>query len=194
MARPSKAAERIQQINEAAIRTIAKYGYAATTLDRIAQETGISRGHVRHYVGNRENLIRTAAKTYYFGESGTETFWPSSLTTVRAAVNYLFSEDFIGTREENALVFGFIEAARTDPEISRILIKAYIGAETELAKLLRKEHPQIPPAQLKKIAFGVVSMAIHNVFLLDISADANTTSLAKASANLVISALTATKD
>ena len=176
------------------MRTIAKYGYAATTLERIAEEIGMSRGHVRHYVGNRENLIRAAAQTYYFGETGKEHFWPAEITSVSAAVEYLFSKEFIGTREENALIFGFIEAARNDSEISQILIKAYLGAEKELAALLQSEHPNEPQAKLKQIAFGVVSMAIHNVFLLDISSQAKTTSLAKSSANLIISTLTEKKE
>lgn len=194
MARPSRAAERVQQINEATLRTLSKYGYAATSLDRIAEEAGLARGHIRHYVGNRQNLMREAAKLSYFGESGTDKFWPASINTVREAVNYLFSPEFIGTSEENAVFFGFIEASRSDPEISQILIRAYMGAETELAALLKQEFPDVPHARRKQIAFSVVSIAIHNIFLLDISADADTTKLAKSSANLVISTLTNTKD
>lgn len=194
MARPSKAAERVQQINEATLRTLAKYGYAAASLDRIAEEAGLARGHIRHYVGNRQNLIREAAKLSYFGESGTDKFWPESINTVREAVNYLFSTEFIGTREENAVFFGFIEASRSDPVISQILISAYSGAETELAALLKQEYPGAPSARRKQIAFSVVSIAIQNIFLLDISADADNTKLAKSSANFVISTLTNTKD
>jgi len=194
MARPSMASERTQQIIDATIRTIAKHGYAETTLDRIAQESGLARGHVRHYVGNRQNLIREAIKSYYFHDYDSGAFWPGAITTVQQAVDYLFSNDFVGTREENKLIFGFIEAARTDQEISDIMLSVYMGAEKDLARLLKKEHPEISSSHLNKIAFGVVSIAIHNVFLLDISAQAKTTSLAKSSAQLIISSLTTTKE
>ena len=189
MARPSKAPERIQQISEATIRTIAKYGYAETTLDRIAEESGLARGHIRHYAGNRQEVIRAAAKSYYFGENGNSSFFTEDLDSVDSAVNFLFGKEFIGTREENVVIFGFIEAARADSEISQILLKAYLGAEEELAILLKAEYPRVPSAHFKNIAFSIISIAIHNVFLLDISSSANTTALAKASAHLALKSL-----
>jgi len=190
MSRPNKTSERRAQINHATIRTIAKFGYAATTLDRIAQEAGLARGHVRHYAGNRQELIREAVKLFYFGDSGAEKFWPRSVATLSEAVDYLFSEAFIGTREENAVFVGFFEAARADAEISNILSRAYSGAEKELARLLKKDYPTVAPSRLRQVAFSVVALAIHNVFLLDISGQTTTTVRAKSSAKLVISTLT----
>lgn len=189
MARPSKAPERLQQIADATIRTIAKYGYAATTLDRIAEESGLARGHIRHYAGNRQEVIRAAAEQYYFGETGTSTFFPEHVHSADQAMSYLFGKEFIGTREENAVIFGFIEAARVDPEISDILLKAYFGAEIELAGLLQPEYPEAPQKLLRNVAFSIVSIAIHNVFLLDISSHAKTTTLAQTSAQLALTSL-----
>jgi AcrR family transcriptional regulator len=189
MGRPSKASERTEQILEAAIRTIAKYGYAQTTLDRIAEESGLARGHIRHYLGNRQDILRKAARAYYSSNGDRESFLPPSATTVKKAIDFLFSAEFIGTTEEHALVFGFIEAARSDSVISDMLIEVYLGAEREFVELLRAEHPKVPAARLKSMAFAVVSMAIHNIFLHDISVTVNSTRLAKSSAKLVVAEL-----
>lgn len=57
MGRRSLAAERRQQVLEAASRCLARNGLAGTTLEKIAEESGLSRSHVRHYVGNRDDLL-----------------------------------------------------------------------------------------------------------------------------------------
>lgn len=66
MGRPSVAAERRRQILEAAIRCIAAKGFAGTTLDGIAEEAGMARGHVRHFAGNRDDVLLGAAMLLYF--------------------------------------------------------------------------------------------------------------------------------
>lgn len=186
MARPSKAPERTEQIVDATIRTITKYGYAGTTLDRIARESGLARGHIRHYVGNRQDLLKEAVRKYYFEHGNKDSIFPADTHTVQQAIDYLFSESFVGTREENLVMSGFLEAARNDAEISEMILRAYQGAEKDFAKLLRAEHPSIPLPQIKRISFAIISMAIHNIFLLDISAEANTAALARPAVNLML--------
>lgn len=190
MARPSKAAERTRQIVQATIRAIAKYGYAGATLDRIAEESGLARGHVRHFVGNRQELIRQAAREYCLANSGGTFFWPSTIDSAAAAIAFLFSPEFIGDRDDNAVIFGFIEAARTDPEISNVLLAAYAGAEAELLGMLQREFPKLPAEELADAAFSIVSAAIYNAFLLDISEAAGSTARAAAAARRIYTNLT----
>lgn len=57
MGRPSLAAERTEQIVLAACRCVARYGLDEATLEQISLESGLSRGHIRHYVGSRDNLM-----------------------------------------------------------------------------------------------------------------------------------------
>lgn len=57
MGRPSVAGERREQIMKAAARSVARHGLAGSTQERIAATAGMSRSHIRHYVGNRDDLI-----------------------------------------------------------------------------------------------------------------------------------------
>ncbi|MGY2066519.1 TetR/AcrR family transcriptional regulator [Blastococcus sp. SYSU DS0619] len=57
MGRPSLAAERTEQIVMAATRCVTRVGFDGTTLEDISQESGLSRGHIRHYVGSRDDLM-----------------------------------------------------------------------------------------------------------------------------------------
>ena len=42
---------------EATTHSIAKYGYAGTTIERICDEAGVSRGLINHHFGTKEELI-----------------------------------------------------------------------------------------------------------------------------------------
>lgn len=70
MGRPSVAAERREQILDATMTTIAEHGIHGTTLDRIADTAGMSRGHVRHFVGNRDRLLLDTATALFADHSG----------------------------------------------------------------------------------------------------------------------------
>jgi AcrR family transcriptional regulator len=58
MGRPSLAAQRRPQLLQAYAECLVRYGVVGTTLDRVAKQAGVTRGLVRHYLGNREEVIR----------------------------------------------------------------------------------------------------------------------------------------
>ena len=47
---------------EATTHSIAKYGYAGTTIERICDEAGVSRGLINHHFGTKEELILQSYK------------------------------------------------------------------------------------------------------------------------------------
>jgi AcrR family transcriptional regulator len=47
---------------EAAMRSIAKFGYAGTTIETICSEAQVSRGLINHHFGSKEELIRQSYK------------------------------------------------------------------------------------------------------------------------------------
>src|SRR5208282_1688797 len=53
---------RRKSIIQAAMRSIAKYGYAGTTIGRICAEAQVSRGLINHHFGTKEELIRQSYK------------------------------------------------------------------------------------------------------------------------------------
>lgn len=53
---------RRKSLIQAAMRSIAKYGYAGTTIGRICAEAQVSRGLINHHFGTKEELIRQAYK------------------------------------------------------------------------------------------------------------------------------------
>ncbi|SFS14190.1 transcriptional regulator, TetR family [Microbacterium sp. cf046] len=179
MARPSVAEERRQQIIDAAIRTIGTHGITGATLDRIAEEAGMSRGHVRHFVGNRDELLVETARRFYFDGPDEDSILPSGTNSVAGAIDFLFGDEFTEPGNANAVVFGLIEASRTNPAIAQILVRAYSGVETKLGELIAEEHPAVSDLERKQAAYAIVSMALHNVFMNDIEQSDDRTDAAR---------------
>ena len=57
MPRPSVKTERTAEILDAFERSVARFGVEGSTLERIAEEAGLRRSLLRHYVGNRDDLL-----------------------------------------------------------------------------------------------------------------------------------------
>ncbi|WP_440708683.1 TetR/AcrR family transcriptional regulator [Herbiconiux sp. YIM B11900] len=201
MGRPSLAAERRRQILEAAIRCVAAHGLAGTTLDGIAEEAGMARGHVRHYAGNRDAVLADAAVLLYFGEvpeaeaedpvaAHGGTFLPDNTTTIEAALDYLFG-DFAEPGPENTVALAFVDAARTNPRIHAIVVDAYLSSQTELAAILATTRPGCEPDARADVAYGILTLAIGNVFMADLEVSAQRTASARRSAERLIAALPA---
>ncbi|MGI9303924.1 MAG: TetR family transcriptional regulator, partial [Gammaproteobacteria bacterium] len=57
MPRPSLKTQRTGEILDAFQRCIVKYGMQGASLERISEEADMGRTILRHYVGNRDDLI-----------------------------------------------------------------------------------------------------------------------------------------
>ena len=53
---------RRRMLIEATMRSIAKFGYAGTTIETICEEAQVSRGLINHHFGSKEELIRQSYK------------------------------------------------------------------------------------------------------------------------------------
>jgi len=189
MARPSVADERIRQIIEATIRTIGTHGITGTTMDRIAEEAGMSRGHVRHFVGNRDDLLRETAQYFYFGGTDGASILPAGTETLEDALSYLFGPEFTAPGADNAVVFGLVEVSRSNPAIAELLAAAYTGTEATIARMLAAEHPHLSPEACSRTAYGIVAIALHNVFMSDIQSSVAGTDAARGAAEQLLASL-----
>lgn len=175
MGRPSVGTERRRQIIDAVLRTLATYGISGATMDRIAAEAGMARGHIRHFVGNRDELL-VATALEVFGD-GDRTFLPPEITTLDGALDYLFSEEFTAPGSENAAVVSLLEASHTVPGIAEIMAHAYSTGQRSIAAMISTQHPHATEADCDRAAYGIMTVALGNIFIADLESSAarNTT-------------------
>ncbi|GAA1466890.1 TetR/AcrR family transcriptional regulator [Microbacterium thalassium] len=190
MARPSVAAERREQIIEATMATMAEHGVSGTTLDRIADAVGMSRGHVRHFVGNRDQLLLDTAIAVFADAGGTVgSILPAGTDDLTAALDYLFGPEFGSPDTENAVVLGLVELSRTTPAIADVLTAAYTATRLQLAELVGKAHPDAAEEACVTASYGVLTCALGSVFLGDFDRDPTRLAHSRAAAEALLSAI-----
>ncbi|MBX3196473.1 MAG: TetR family transcriptional regulator [Microbacteriaceae bacterium] len=198
MGRPSVAEERRRQILEAAIRCLSRHGLSATTLDGIAAEAGMARGHVRHFAGNRDDILTGAALLLYYGDlpdpeqiatgAHTGTFLPPDTNSIEAALDYLFGE-LAAPGPENAAALALVDAGRTNQRIHAVVSGAYLSSEVELAALIGGAAPRASTDDVASVAYGVVALALGNVFMSDIEVSDEHTRRARNNAERLVNGL-----
>lgn len=172
MPRASVATERREQIIDATMTVIAEHGIRGATLDRIADAVGMSRGHVRHFVGNRDRLLLDTAIAVFAVQTGeVGSILPAEADDIRGALDYLFGPEFNAPDRENAVVLGLVELSRTTPEIADVLTTAYSATRVQLAKLVAVAKPDASVEACATIAHGILTCALGSVFLGDFDAD-----------------------
>ncbi|WP_213008069.1 TetR/AcrR family transcriptional regulator [Paractinoplanes toevensis] len=165
MGRPSMAAERTEQIMQATGRCLRKNGLAGTTLERVSEESGLSRSHVRHYVGNRDDLLRAFASWLYTGYESeftgavAEAEGPAKLPIV---MDYLFGSGFLPISDDDTVIRELITAGITDERIRSILQAQYLGAVETIEEALAAEYPDAPALRRRSAAYGLWCLALGN--------------------------------
>jgi AcrR family transcriptional regulator len=61
MARPSLKDQRTAEILDAYLRCVARFGLEGATQDRIAAQAGLKRPMLRHYLGNKDDMVQALA-------------------------------------------------------------------------------------------------------------------------------------
>lgn len=198
MGRRSVAAERRRQIIAVTIESIATHGVRGTTLERVADMAEMARGHVRHFVGNRDELITDAARAFYFGDDAIDDKDLDRVAsaepivdpgwTADEAMDYLFGE-FAAPGSESAAAFSFADASRSMPAVHEIVLRAYTGIQSSLIEILRRECPQASEAKRRAVAYGVLTIALGNTYILDLEMSEQRIADARSSAEALIAAL-----
>ncbi|MEM0926748.1 MAG: TetR/AcrR family transcriptional regulator [Planctomycetota bacterium] len=192
MGRPSLAQERTQEILDAFERCISKYGLEGSSLERIAEEAGVKRSILRHYVGNRDDILEALAERvvgkYEAGFDG-HLECTTHLSPVEQLVSFFFPVKAVSTAESLLVVESLIAASDTSPIIQRKM-RGYVERLLErVSTLLREEFPEAPKRQCWVVAYGVVSICFNHESLTPLGFSSKHRRAAKESAISLIGTL-----
>ncbi|MDX3193436.1 helix-turn-helix domain containing protein [Streptomyces sp. MN03-5084-2B] len=161
MGRPSKAPKRIDEVLDAFTRCVARYGLEGVTLQRVADEAGMARGHIRHYVGNRDELRELFAQRIvgrYAGRAEQLAHAGAAGRRTEALVGYFFGEE-MEPSDDNAAINAILGAGRFDDALRERIRTVYTGLETLLRDALAADHPGRPPATYGDAAYQILALA-----------------------------------
>ena len=171
MGRPSLAAERREQILDAVTRCVAEFGLEGTTLERVAETSGFSRGHIRHYLGNRDEMLkrfqhRLMMRHVQRMRDLCEAAEPGQRG--RALVRFLFGIQW-APGPDSAAINALLWAAARDESVRSHLRETYLAMERTLARALRADYPRAPAADCASTAYALLCLAFAHSTLLELA-------------------------
>ena len=186
------ATERTEQIMQATGRCLRKYGLAGTTLERVSEESGLSRSHVRHYVGNRDDLLRGFAPWLYTGYESEfigavqKADAPAKLPIV---LGYLFGSGFLPISDDDTVIRELITAGITDERIRSIMQEQYLRAVEAIEEALAAEYPEAPAAKRRTAAYGLWCLALGNSTMAELQLPVASGGLVRTAAEALLAQL-----
>lgn len=160
MPRPSLKDQRSEQILDAYLTCVARFGLEGATQERIATEAGVKRPLLRHYLGNREDMIAalaahviaafaevTQALEAHFAATGT----PAEL------IDALFEGDDAHDPRLMLAWQALATAAQNDPDLSRQLTQSYADFLAVIETVLTRAHTHAPAERIRAAAHGITA-------------------------------------
>ncbi|MGF1645915.1 MAG: TetR/AcrR family transcriptional regulator [Kineosporiaceae bacterium] len=165
--RPSLAGERRAQVLDAFLTLVGEHGLEAVTLDRVAQAAGVQRPVIRHFVGNRADLVRQAIgrlSEWYEAEVRTAV---GAAPNVDALLDLLFGDTWTQGLSAHDRAFDalLLEATR-DAGTAAAVRRAYAMLLDEVAAALQRESPRAGESLVRDTAYAVVCLAEHNATMI----------------------------
>lgn len=159
--RPSNRDERYDQVMQALVRCVARYGLDGASLSQIAKEAGLTRPLIRHHLGNRDELITTlqdyVLKCFSEQTDALVGVLPASDKSEHL-IDLLFS-DMNQTSPDMVLAFAALTArAAEDASLRQACREALLSFETAVAAILRADFPKVDAAKINTTAHGIVAL------------------------------------
>jgi AcrR family transcriptional regulator len=162
------------QIVQAAIRVLAKQGYARTSLMDIAQEAGMSKGAVHYHFPTKEALIHVVLKTALETvQKRTLDAWAKGtdpLSAVRASLEELWRVR--AERTDEALVIADLLAQSLyDDNLRPRLAEYYRFAAAQMHEHLMQQvqamglKPRVAPELIPRLLLGVLDGLVMQAFV-----------------------------
>ena len=192
MARPSLKNQRREEILNAFARCVSRYGLEGATLEKIAGEAGIARPAVRHFVGNRDELVEALVEHVrrdYSAKLDALFAWLPDGGRVRAIVDLLFDPAHFSTSDDTALAQALTMASRQYPSAGLMCSKWVASFDDRLAAELRQEFPDAGEDAVRAVSFGIISIYFNMDALSALDLPATMISAAKAGALRLVDSL-----
>ncbi|MEM7455651.1 MAG: TetR/AcrR family transcriptional regulator [Planctomycetota bacterium] len=164
MGRPSLAEQRKAEILDAFGRCVARFGLEGSTLEHIAEEAGMKRSILRHYLGNRDDLVHSLARKViadYRGitESSLDTFRDGNRST--NLVDFLLPTQAFGSTEQLLILEGLIGASGKYPRVMK-LVRGYVEDFVDLvAQQLKLISPETARSRCWDTAYALVCISFN---------------------------------
>ncbi len=164
--RPTLAPQREAEILNALEHCIREHGIAGLTVQKVAEKSGYSRGHVRHYLGNKADQLRALINVYSERYASTLERQMQSIELRdrrQFVLDEMFGETWLESRPEDDVVLDHLNAyASSNPDSGLSLAPMYerilVVIQDALSPVLNLESASERARVILALAYGVSSM------------------------------------
>lgn len=160
MSRPSLKGQRSEQILDAYLTCVARYGLDGATQERIATQAGVKRPLLRHYLGNKDEMIAALATHVVAEYAALTAFVQGELTAVETPqdlVAYLYQDD-PASDPRLMLAWQALTVAVADyPDMREPLLDSLAQFVDTIAATLNRVAPQAGQARIRAVTQGIVA-------------------------------------
>ena len=161
MPRTSLKEVRSEQILAAYSTCITRHGLEGATQERIAEQAGVKRSILRHYLGNREEMIDAlidhVGKDWKTQTEELVNALPHS-RRVSVLLEILFDKNCTADKNSILIFHALITAVEQHPDINSMLIDWTSQFVQMIETELRLEYPDVADDLIFSVAFGVVGI------------------------------------
>ncbi len=164
MGRKDLTEERTTEILEAFARCIVRYGLD-TSLDQVAQEAGMTRSIIRHYIGNREEVVNTLIERIaqgYLAELRAAAAAIPEDQMIPATLDYLFGNAADEEDYEKLVFVVMMTAKERYPQAKQTLVGMFETLVDLFSADLRNVYPQADASHCRGVAYSILALAMSN--------------------------------
>ncbi|TLP58525.1 TetR/AcrR family transcriptional regulator [Parasedimentitalea maritima] len=164
MPRPSLKDQRSVEILDAYLTCVARFGLEGATQERIAEQAGVKRPLLRHYLGNRDQMVAAlcAHVVQVFDEmtDGADVAL-QQVNSLSGLVDLLFTED--GQQDARLLLAWQALSVAVGGQNKRrdMLLNSLERFLAVLTKTLQRLSPEAPLADCRAVAQGITSILVN---------------------------------
>ena len=172
MPRPSMKKIRSEEILAAYAKCIIRFGFEGATQDKIASEANVKRPILRHYLGNRRQMIEALIDYVDIQIEKDLELLKESLPDKRrvgALIDILFDQEHAADDDAGMMMQALVSAAYSYPELNSKTLNWTNGYIKIVKDEIVQEYPNISDERAFQIAFGIVALHFNIDYFSQIS-------------------------
>ena len=193
MGRKSMALERREEILAAFERCIINYGLDGATLERIANEAGVQRSIIRHYIGNRDAVVTALVERVMLGYEAQLTLiwqWVRQDQWVTQLLDGLFADPTAqGAARDRVIREIFVSGEAQYTEAKMRFVAIYEQMIAKVAWALGQVYGGSSAEKCQEVAYAIFALSSAASDLQSIGLNPDYRLLARQSAEVLVAQL-----
>ena len=169
MPRKSMAKQRREELLDAFERCIVKFGLEGTSLEQVAEEADMTRSIIRHYIGNRDQLVEALIERIIQQYTNQLIATYGDLTpeqSLNYSLDEMFSEQETRHNRDKIIIDVLMTAQDRYPKAKKMLVQMFEALIQSFADDLRRIYPKAKKDQCRQVAYAIICMSeMHESFM-----------------------------